>query len=39
MPESIDPGAELTVHCERLKEGAGDWMVTLDGTQTLAGVV
>lgn len=39
MPGSIDPEAQLTVHCDRLEEGAGDWMVMLDGTQTLAGIV
>lgn len=39
VPKSIDPEAELTVHCDRLEKGAGGWTVMLDGTQTLAGVV
>lgn len=39
VPESIDPEPQLTVHCDRLKKGAGDCMVTLDGTQTLADIV
>lgn len=36
MPASIDSEAQLTVHCDRLKEGAGDWMVMLDGTQNIS---
>lgn len=39
MPGRIDPDTPLTVHCDRLKAGAADWVVMLDGTQTLADIV